>query len=192
MHLPRLSSRRPIGAAALACAAALAPVAALAAAASPAAPAEAAAATGTPRCTTSGLVVWLDTQGNGTAGSIYYSLELTNLSGHPCTLLGYPGVSAVDLAGHRLGSAASRNNAHTPRVVTLASATTANTVATTATVVLRITEAGAYSPSACRQVTAAGLRVYPPGQAASKIVPFPFRACSRTGPVILSVEAAQT
>jgi hypothetical protein len=40
-------------------------------------------------------------------------------------------------------------------------------------------------------VNAGGLRVYPPGQTASKLVPFPFRACSRSGPGYLSVEAVQ-
>jgi len=149
-----------------------------------------AAAAGTPSCRTSGLVVWLDTRGNGAAGGTYYNLEFTNVSGHTCTLHGYPGVSAVNLVGHRLGSAASRNNAHTPVVVTLASGTTANMADTLATVVLKITDAGVY-PSTCSQVTAAGLRVYPPGQTASKLIPFPFRACSQTGPVILHVEAVQ-
>lgn len=151
----------------------------------------AAAAAGTPSCRTSGLVVWLDTRGNGAAGGTYYNLEFTNVSGHTCTLHGYPGVSAVNLVGHRLGSAASRNNAHTPVVVTLASGTTANMAGTLATVVLKITDAGVYPPSTCRQVTAAGVRVYPPGQTASKLIPFPFRACSQTGPVILHVEAVQ-
>jgi hypothetical protein len=150
------------------------------------------AAGSAPRCATSALVIWLDTTGSGTAGSIYYDLELTNLSGHPCTLLGYPGVSAVNLAGHQLGSAASRNTAHAPRLVTLTSATATNMAGATATVVLRIVEAGNFPQSSCRQVTAAGLRVFPPGQRASKVVPFPFGACSRTGPVILQVEAVQT
>jgi hypothetical protein len=150
-----------------------------------------AAAAGTPSCTTSGLVVWLDAKGNGYAGGTDYNLEFTNLSGHTCTLFGYPGVSAVNLAGHQLGSAASRNNAHAPVVVRLASGTTANMAGTLATVVLKITDAGVYPPSACSQVTAAGLRVYPPGQTASKLVPFPLGACSRTGPVILRVEAVQ-
>lgn len=188
MHPPTFSSRRLIGAAAIVGAAALAAVAALAATASPTPPA---AAASTPRCATSGLVVWLDTMGSGTAGGIYYDLQFTNLSGHACTLVGYPGVSAVNLAGHQLGSAASRNTAHAPLAITLASASTANMAGITATVVLRITDAGVYSQSSCRQVTAAGLRVYPPGQTTSKVVPFPFRACSRTGPVILHVEAVQ-
>src|SRR5919204_6435439 len=59
-------------------------------------------------CATSGLVVWIDTQGSGAAGSVFYKLRFTNLSGHACTLAGYPGVSAVDLRGHRLGREAAR------------------------------------------------------------------------------------
>jgi hypothetical protein len=144
-----------------------------------------AATTSTAACRTSGLVVWLDTQGNGAAGSSYYQLKLTNLSGHACTVFGYPGVSAVDLRGHQLGRAASRNPAHQPHRVTLANGATA-----TATV--QIVEAGNYPPATCRQVTAAGLRVYPPNQRAAKIVPFPFAACSRVGPAYLSVQAVQS
>jgi Protein of unknown function (DUF4232) len=166
----RAFSRRLTGA--IACGAALT---AIAATASPAA-----TTASTPRCATSGLVIWLETQGNGAAGSIFYNLDFTNLSGHACTLLGYPGVSAVNLAGHTLGSAASRDNSHAPVVVTLARSATARTV-------LRIVEAGNFPVSICREVPAAGVRVYPPNQTASKVVPFPFSACSRSGPVYLSV-----
>jgi hypothetical protein len=149
------------------------------------------AATTTPACTASGLVIWLDTTGNGAAGSFYYDLEFTNLSGHACTLTGYPGVSGVDLTGHQLGSAGIRNPQHKPAVITLASATTTNTAGTMATVVLRITDVGNYPTSTCKPVTAAGLRVYAPGQTASTSIPFPFGACSRSGPTYLSVEAVQ-
>ncbi|MDQ6776700.1 MAG: DUF4232 domain-containing protein, partial [Actinomycetota bacterium] len=126
----------------------------------------------------------LNTQGNGAAGSIFYALELTNLSGQTCTLNGYAGVSAVDLAGHQLGSAASRDTSHTPRTVTLASGATA-------TAVLRIVQAGNFPSAACHEVTAAGLRVFPPNLTTSKVVPFPFSACSSTGPVYLTVRALQ-
>ncbi len=44
-----------------------------------------------------------------------------------------------------------------------------------------------YPRSVCRQVAAAGLRVYPPNETVSKVVPFPFAACSRSGPVYLYV-----
>ena len=66
------------------------------------------------------------------------------------------------------------------RVVTLPKGATAKAV-------LQITEAGNFPSSACAQTTAAGLRVYPPNQTAAKIVPFPFGACSRSGPVYLHI-----
>ena len=173
--------------AALAAAALTLGAAALTLAGAAAAPAGAA----TPACTGAGLVIWLDTTGNGAAGSFYYDLEFTNLSGHACTLTGYPGVSGLDLAGHQLGSAAIRNPQHNPSVITLASATAPNTAAAMATVVLRITDVLNYPSSTCKRVTAAGLRVYAPGQTASTVIPFPFDACSRSGPAYLSVEAVQ-
>ena len=130
-------------------------------------------------CATPDLVVWLNTQGNGAAGSIYYRLEFTNLARRRCSLRGYPGVSAVDLAGRRLGSPATRNPMHV-RTITLAAGGTANAV-------LRIVEAGNYPRARCKPTTAAGLRVYPPNQRVSKIVPFPLRACAKAGVAYLSV-----
>jgi Domain of unknown function (DUF4232) len=140
------------------------------------------AASGTPSCAMGALVAWLDTNGDSAAGSTYFKLKLTNLSGRRCALRGYPGVSAVDLAGRQLGSAAGRN-AHTrPSTVGLAPGRTAAAV-------LQIAHAGVYPTAECRPVTAAGLRVYPPNQRGSKVVPLPFRACSRVGPVYLHVQA---
>lgn len=183
MYRHALCSRRVLGAAVLCCLAALTPLAALAISISPAASASP-GTTSKPACATSGLVIWLNTQGSGTAGALYYSLELTNLSGRSCALAGFPGVSAVSLSGKQLGSAASRDPGKKASVITLANGSTA-------TALLRITEAGNYTPSACVQVTAAGLRVYPPNQTTSKVVSFPYAACSRTGPVYLGVEALQ-
>jgi hypothetical protein len=132
-------------------------------------------------CKTSGLVVWLDTRGNAAAGSVYYTLKFTNQSGRTCSLIGYPGVSAVDLRGHRLGSAGSR----TPSGVHLVSLPNG----ATASALLRIAQAANFPESACHRVAAAGLRIYPPNQTASKVIPIPFDACSRTGPIYLSVKA---
>jgi hypothetical protein len=139
-------------------------------------------ASSTPVCRTSRLVIWLDTRANGTAGSVYYHLHFTNLSGHACTLRGYPGVSAVAFAGQRLGSAAARMTTHV-RTLKLARGDTAD-------VLLRVVEAGNYPAARCHPTTAAGLRVYPPGDIVSKVVPFPLRACGHTGPVFLRVGAA--
>jgi hypothetical protein len=174
MHKPGFAGRHLIWTIAAASAATLA----LAASTASAAPAS------TRRCDTLTLVVWLDTQGNGAAGSIFYDLMLTNLSGRTCTLAGYPGVSAVNLTGRQFGKAARRNPQHTPRTITLADGASAKAV-------LQITDVANFPAATCRPVNAAGLRVYPPNQTTSKIVPFPFRACSRNGPVYLSVEAVQ-
>jgi hypothetical protein len=156
----------------------------------------ASAAVTTPACTTANLDVWLNTMASGTAGSDYYNLNLTNLSAHSCTLYGYPGVSAVTQAGIQLGSAAGRDDAHAPSTITLTSARSArgletSTVHNTATIILQITDTGNYSPSFCVPITAAGLRVYPPGQKESTVVPYPFVACAKPGPTFLHVEAVQ-
>jgi Domain of unknown function (DUF4232) len=138
-----------------------------------------------PPCTSSGLVVWLSVPpGGGAAGSFYYDLQFTNLSGHTCTLTGYPGVSAVDLKGHQLGLAAGRNAATKARVVSVANGTTA-------TAVLQVSDTGAFPPATCRQTTGAGLRVYPPNQKVSKVVPFPLEACTARRATFLHVEAVK-
>lgn len=131
----------------------------------------------TPRCQTSGLVIWLDTQGNGTAGTIFYTLNFTNLSGKTCTLHGFPGVSAVNLSGAQLGRGANWTPGQTVRTITLNAGQTANAT-------VGIVDTGAL-PN-CRRTTAAGLRVFPPNQTASKVIPFPFPACGGSGgPVFL-------
>ena len=145
-----------------------------------------AASTGaaTAGCKTAGLVVWLNTQGDAAAGSVYYMLQFTNQSGHACVLTGYPGVSAFDLHGHALGSAASRNTSPV-RTIRLANGGTARAA-------LRIAFAGNFPESTCHRVSAAGLRVYPPNTTTSKVIPLPFEACSRSGPVYLSVNAVKS
>jgi len=128
------------------------------------------------------LVVWLGTnEGGGAAGSVFYRLNFTNLSGHACTLAGYPGVSAVDLGGRPLGSAAGRNPHQPLRIVTLRRAATVSAV-------LQVNQAVNFPTGSCHPTTAAGLRVYPPNAFTSKIVPIPFSACSRSGPVFLHIE----
>lgn len=179
MQKRRSSSRSLVTVAVLACAAALAPIASLIGA-SVAGPAGAAAP---PACTTSGLVIWMNTEGDGTAGSVYYNLEFTNLSGHTCTMFDYPGVSAVNLAGTQLGSAAHYSSVAKPTVVTIADGATASAV-------VQIVDVGVF-PGTCAPVHAAGLRVYPPDQTTAKIVPFPFLACSRSGPIFVNARPVE-
>jgi Protein of unknown function (DUF4232) len=179
MNLRTTAARRLLSTGALACAVALVPAAALAA---PGGTVHA-GRTATPACATSGLDIWLNTQGSGAAGTIYYNLEFTNLSGSTCTLFGYPGVSGTNLTGTQLGSAAVRIGA-TPQTVTLANGATT-------TALVGIVEGGIFPPAQCGPVTAAGLRVFPPGQTQSKRVPFPFAACSKTGPQYLKIMPVQ-
>ena len=132
----------------------------------------------TPSCATASLVLWTS-DGEGAAGSVYRTLELTNQSGHACVLLGYPGVSAVDLHGHALGAPASRATG-TPSRVTLQNGDAARAT-------LRIAQAANFPAARCKRTAAAGVRVYPPGQTESKTIPFPFEACTLHGVVYLSV-----
>ena len=133
----------------------------------------------TPPCKTGGLVIWMNTQGNGTAGTIFYTLNFTNLSGHSCTLRGFPGVSAVKLNGGQLGKPGSRDTGQTVKTITIGKGRTAHAT-------VGIVDIGAL-PN-CPPTTAAGLRVFPPGQTASKVIPFPFPACgSSSSPVFLRI-----
>jgi hypothetical protein len=181
MHLPVPFPRRLAGAAALACAAVLAPVATLTASASPATPAATAA---TPRCATAGLVIWMTTDG-AAAGTAFYTLNFTNLSGHACTLDGHPGVVAASLRGRNLGSPAT----WTPpgaRLVRIANHGTAYALVRYSDVI-----AGGGGPRPCHAVVSAGLRVDPPGQSASKVVPFPLPACTARNLAYMSVQPVQ-
>ncbi len=141
-------------------------------------------AAGPPACQTGGLVVWLDTNASGAAGSLFYTLNFTNLSGQRCTLRGYPGISAVGLRGRQLGKAANRNNFHKVKTISIPNGGTASTM-------VQIYHAADFPPSRCRPAPAAGLKVFPPNQSASKTVPFPFPACSNSGLSILTVMAVK-
>ncbi|HLQ56321.1 MAG TPA: DUF4232 domain-containing protein [Streptosporangiaceae bacterium] len=178
MNLTTRTVRRITAAAAVACAAILVPAIALAAPGSPAGPASPAVVRA---CETPGLVIWLNTNGIGTAGSVFYHLKFTNLSRHRCTLNGFPFVTAVNLRRHQLGRRASFDHTSVPHVVTLGRGKTARAV-------LQVVDVSNFPPSACHPVIAAGLRVFPPNQTRSKVIPFPFGACSLRGPVYLTVQ----
>jgi hypothetical protein len=140
MRFDSLSGKRLAGAAAVACAAALIPVA-LAVTASRAAPAAAASA---PGCSTAGLVVWMNTQYTGAAGTFYYDINFTRLSGHACTLHGHPGVSAASLSGGQIGLPAGWGN---PGNATLRTVRLAR--GATATAVLAIRDVGMFDGQNC-------------------------------------------
>jgi hypothetical protein len=167
--------RRGIIAGSIAAAAVALPTVALASSAAPSARAQATVH----RCYQSELRAWLGLPGGDAAGSTYYELELSNVSGQACTLYGYPGVSALT-SGHQDGSAADRTASHPSTLVLLEPGATSH-------VILQITDVGNFPPSTCQPVTANELRVYAPGDYYSLSFPFSVAACGAAGPVYLHV-----
>jgi len=153
-------------------------LAALAAGASPAtagASARGVGARAPAGCTPSNTQTWLGLGlGGGTAGSTYYPLEFTNVGRHACSLNGYPGVSAYGANGRQVGPAASRNSQRHGSV-SLAPGATAHAL-------LRVLDWGALCS---KEVTADGIRVYPPGETRSEPIPFSFGACAHRGVLIV-------
>jgi Protein of unknown function (DUF4232) len=138
--------------------------------------ASAASSQAAPPCQSSGIDDWLDTNGNGAAGTVFFHLEFTNLSGQACTLQGFPFLFAVNLAGNQIGNRAQLDHAFPANVVTIGSGKTIHAV-------LGIVDTGNFPTSACKPVTAAGLEVFAPIgiNEVGRTVPFPFSACSTRG-----------
>lgn len=124
-------------------------------------------------CATSALKATVNTAKPGAAaGSIYYPLDLTNISGSTCTVFGYPGVSFVTgPSGTLIGRAATRNPVKPATTVTLAPGQVAHAT-------LQVAQAGNYDPAQCKPVTAHWLRIFPPDQTAPLYVSFTTKACS--------------
>jgi hypothetical protein len=131
-----------------------------------------------PPATTASLRVWLGLgAGENTAGSTYYPLEFTNISGHTVTVRGFPGVSAIGQTG-QLGSPAGWERTTPTVTVTLIPGATAHTL-------LQIADAANYG--GVKQATAYALKVYPPGQKTATEIMFTFPALAVKGPVYLHV-----
>src|SRR5579875_313972 len=180
------AARRVVAIAAAAAVAGLAAAAAaLAATSAPAAHAAAAI----PRCSAGpdglGLAAWVAIdQGNGAAGTVYYPLELTNTSGHACSLYGFPGVSATSRSGGQLGSPAGWQSGPgfgTKHAVVLAPGATAHAI-------LAYHDAVVSTAPGCDPVDATfELRVFPPGAYHATHALFDLDACSHAGPVYMNV-----
>jgi hypothetical protein len=127
-------------------------------------------------CQSSGIDSWLDTSGGSAAGTTFFHLEFTNLSGHACTLQGFPFVFAVNLSGHEIGNRAVFNHTFPANKVTIGNGKTIHAL-------LGIVDILNYPASACKPVTAAGLEVFAPTgiNEVGRTVPFPFSACSARG-----------
>jgi hypothetical protein len=129
-------------------------------------------------CSTSALKVSLGSA-NGTAGTTFYPLKFMNTGKLGCTLRGYSGVSAVTGSGKQIGSPASQISS-SYRTVTLLAGKSASAQ-------VGIVEAGNFSPSQCAPVTAAGLKVFPPGQRKAVTIKKSFSTCSSTNVISLTI-----
>lgn len=136
---------------------------------------------GVAACATSQLRVWYGEPPGAAAGSVYLPVEFSNVSGTTCALSGFPGVSGVTINGGQLGSPARWNHVIQPRTVVLAPGATAH-------VILQIVNTANYPASVCGPTKAYGLRVYPPNQRASVVLPLAFEACAKAGPIYLGVD----
>jgi hypothetical protein len=135
-----------------------------------------------PKCTAFDLGAWVAVdQGNGAAGTIYYPLEFTNLSGHTCSLFGFPGVSAIDRQGRQLGRPANWIHTTAPHAVLLAPGATAHTM-------LAYHDAAVTTEPGCDPVySAVLLRIYPPDQYSATLAAFDLEVCSHAGPVYMTI-----
>jgi hypothetical protein len=107
----------------------------------------------------------------GTAGTSYQTVVLTNHGTVKCTLFGYPGVSYVDGVGNIIGKPA-KQDPGAKRTITLGAR------GGQANALLRQPDPGNFSPSACHATTADRLRVYPPGETHPLFVTDPVQVCS--------------
>jgi hypothetical protein len=135
------------------------------------------AAPGVPACPTRSLQVKLGVS-QGTAGSVYTTIDFVNISSGTCSLYGYPGVS---LAGGQpvtqIGLAAVEDHTSARELVTLGPHAVANAL-------LKITDAGNYPASRCGPVTAHYLQVYPPNQTTPTYVAYTTQACTKSVPLL--------
>ena len=120
MKLKLRECRRLAVGIALACGAVLAPTATLVASATSSSPASIQV------CGAASTEVWAAVEGDGTAGTIYYELEFSNVGRQPCTLHGWPSVWGVSSTGAEIGKPASRSGVAT--VVTLEPGGTAHAI----------------------------------------------------------------
>ncbi|MCG7277214.1 DUF4232 domain-containing protein [Corynebacterium singulare] len=114
-------------------------------------------------CRTAQLDISLNNE-QGAAGSHLADIVFTNTSNDPCTLAGFPGVSAVtNDDGTQLGAAAERETGLPTATVTLEPGKSARAG-------LKMTVVGIMDPATCQPQPADGLRVYPPGETASAFI----------------------
>ena len=125
----------------------------------------------TGRCASSGLRISVGPGARVTTMVTRYPLDFTNVSGAPCTLAGYPEVTAYQGNKVPVGAAAGRDESVAARSVVLAPGQTAHATLDAAVPAAR-----------CGPVRATGLRVVTPGQKGARYVRRPLTACTAVAP----------
>jgi hypothetical protein len=118
------------------------------------------------------------------AGSVYINITFKNLNNQPCTLYGFPGVSAGNgTPVTQVGQPANRDMATSPTTVALAPGGYAYAT-------LQIANALNYSAADCKPASTSWLLVYPPNTSNLLYVPYTTKVCT-TSTVNMSVQAVQ-
>ena len=127
----------------------------------------------TSRCHTGDVKLSLG-ESDGAAGTSYTPLIFKNVSGHTCTLYGFPGVAWVaGNDGHQVNVPFARTDAAKSTITLAAGAVAHATLATH--------DVGFFDAGQCKPVSVRGFRVYPPDETKSIFVALATKACSASG-----------
>lgn len=122
----------------------------------------------------------------GTAGTIYQVIVLTNTSAGTCTLYGYPGVSFVTgVGGSIIGAPATRNAIVPDALVTLQPGGQAYAL-------VGVVDVGALPKAACDPTQADWLQIYAPGDTGALFVQFSSAVCARAAQNFMTVSAVRS
>ncbi|MEA5367593.1 DUF4232 domain-containing protein [Amycolatopsis sp., V23-08] len=112
-------------------------------------------------------------QGDAGAGSLYRSLVITNSSGKPCEIQGFPGVSYVGgTDGHQVGKDAFREGSKGNAVKL--------NPGQSAVADIQFVNVRNFDSATCQPTDVKGLRIYLPQETASNFVPAPGTGCAST------------
>jgi hypothetical protein len=104
----------------------------------------------------------------GAAGNLYTPVELTNKGTTSCVIDGFPGVSLLDNGGQPIRTPATRDTSRTASSVTLGPGAIASST-------IHTNDAG-IAPGGCWPASTS-LRIYPPDETASLVVPAKITIC---------------
>ncbi len=115
------------------------------------------------------------------AGSIILTLVFTNTSSGPCTLFGFPGVSYVGADGEtQVGSAAVRSPRPGQTVLLKPGQSASSQV--------RAANVRNYPAEECEPTPVSGIRVYPPGDTGSVVLPRASTGCATSSPNVTQLD----